>query len=134
MLLFGIGKKAPVPPANFDPRKAEFVNANGKFLACCGREFLRIALALKDTRGMVTVEQHPEIAIEDEDKVLYAWLFRDENRKQIILPYLHFDQNDAKRNSVVLTVRGIMTRYEKGLFISIFEKTDIEVRFTDSAA
>ena len=133
MLLFGGGGKTAARGVNLDPKKAEFVNANAKFLECCGKEFLRIALILKDTRGVLTVEQHPEIAIEGTDDVLYAWVFRDYKKKEIILPYLHFDKGGLKQHDVALTIRGMMSRYEKGLFITVFEKTDIELRFTNSA-
>ncbi len=131
MALFG-GKKNPPAGANLDPKKAEFIKTNAKFLERCGEEFLRIAILLKNTRGELMVEQKPEMTTVGSDQVLYAWSFRDYQKKELLLPYLHFDRTAPKKDAVALTVRGMTSRYEKGLFIRVFEKTDIEVRFTNT--
>ena len=132
MALFG-GKKSGGPGGKIDPKKAEFIKTNEKFLERCGEEFLRMAIMLKSSRGgAVTVEQQPDLSSKGGDEVLYAWLFKDYQNKDIFLPYLHFDKKAAVKDAVVLTVRGMTSRFEKGLFIRVFEKTAIEVRFTNS--
>lgn len=131
MALFG-GKKSAGPASNLDPKRAEFIKSNAKFLERCGEEFLRIAILLKKTRGEITVEQQPDMTIKGGGEVLYAWTFRDYQKKELLIPYLHVDKSSGKKDAIALTVRGMTSRFEKGLFIRVFEKTDIEVHFTNS--
>ena len=131
---FGAGKKTADSGANLDPKTQEFIKQNAKFLERCGEEFLRISILLKSTRGELIVEQQPGMTINGASDVLYAWVFKDYGKKPLMLPYLHFDKKAAAKDTMVLTVRGMTSRYEKGLFINVFEKTGIEVRFTNQSA